>query len=107
MVVANTRTKSIQKQIKSIDVDKVGGKKPLASIIIMFLVELIASSFLDLISKQARPECRCKRVLVVMEERKSTNCNTPKKNLLAILRQENQRKVFTVTCVGANLKNGI
>ena len=30
----------------------------------MFLVELIASSFLDLISKQARPECLCKRVLV-------------------------------------------
>ena len=30
-VVANTRTKSIQKQIKSIDVDKVGSKKPLAS----------------------------------------------------------------------------
>ena len=35
------------------------GKRP------MFLVELIASSFLDLISKQARPECRCKRVLVI------------------------------------------
>ena len=30
----------------------------------MFLVELITSSFLDLISKQARPECHCKRVLV-------------------------------------------
>ena len=30
----------------------------------MFLIELIASSFLDLISKQARRECRCKRVLV-------------------------------------------
>ena len=30
----------------------------------MFLVELIASSFLDPISKQARPECRCKLVLV-------------------------------------------
>ena len=29
----------------------------------MFLVELIASSFLDGVSKQARPECRCKRVL--------------------------------------------
>ena len=29
-VVAYTRTKSIQKQIKSIDVDKLGGKKPLA-----------------------------------------------------------------------------
>ena len=27
----NTRTKSIQKQIKSIEVDKLGGKKPLAS----------------------------------------------------------------------------
>ena len=27
LVVANRRTKSIQKQIKSIDVDKVGGKK--------------------------------------------------------------------------------
>ena len=32
----------------------------------MSLVELIASSFLDLISKQARPECRCKRVLVFL-----------------------------------------
>ena len=32
----------------------------------MFLVELIASSFLDLISKKARPECRCKRVLVFL-----------------------------------------
>ena len=31
----------------------------------MFLVELIASSFLDLISKQARPKRRCKRVLVL------------------------------------------
>ena len=31
LVVANTRTKSIQKQIKGIDVDKVGSKKPLAS----------------------------------------------------------------------------
>ena len=30
----------------------------------MFLVELIASSFFHLISKQARPKCRCKRVLV-------------------------------------------
>ena len=30
-VVANTRTKSIQKQLKSIDVSKVGSKKPLAS----------------------------------------------------------------------------
>ena len=31
----------------------------------MFLVKLIASSFLDLISKQARPDCHCKRVLVL------------------------------------------
>ena len=31
----------------------------------MFLVELIASSFFYLISKQARRECRCKRVLVL------------------------------------------
>ena len=30
----------------------------------MFVVELIASSFLDLISKQARAVCRRKRVLV-------------------------------------------
>ena len=30
----------------------------------MFLVKLIASSFPDPISKQARPECRCKFVLV-------------------------------------------
>ena len=30
----------------------------------MLLVEFIASSFLDQISKQARPECRCKLVLV-------------------------------------------
>ena len=30
----------------------------------MFLVELITSLFLDLISNQARPECHCKRVLV-------------------------------------------
>ena len=30
----------------------------------MFLVELMASSFLDSISKQARLVCRCKRVLV-------------------------------------------
>ena len=29
--INNTRTKSIQKQVKSIDVDKVGNKKPLAS----------------------------------------------------------------------------
>ena len=31
----------------------------------MFLVKLTASSFLDLISKQARPDCHCKRVLVL------------------------------------------
>ena len=31
LVIANTRTKSIQKQIKSIDVDNVGSKKSLAS----------------------------------------------------------------------------
>ena len=31
LVVANMRSKSIQKQIKSTDVDKVGSKKPLAS----------------------------------------------------------------------------
>ena len=31
LVIANTRTKSIQKQIKSFDVDKVESKKPLAS----------------------------------------------------------------------------
>ena len=30
----------------------------------MFLVELIDSSFLDLTSKQVRPECCCKRVLL-------------------------------------------
>ena len=30
----------------------------------MLLVEFIASLFLDLISKQARPECLCKLVLV-------------------------------------------
>ena len=31
----------------------------------MFLVKLIASSFLDLISKQVRPDCHCKHVLVL------------------------------------------
>ena len=35
-----------------------------APVIIMFLVELIASSFFYLISKQARRVCGCKRVLV-------------------------------------------
>ena len=53
-VVANTRTKSIQKQLKSINVDKVGSKQPWASKSCMLRVELIASSFLNLISKQAR-----------------------------------------------------
>ena len=52
--VANTRTKSVQKQAKSIDVDKVGSKKHLASKSVSFRVELIASSFLDLVFKQAR-----------------------------------------------------
>ena len=32
----------------------------------MFVVELIVSSFLDLISKQARAVCRRKRVLVTL-----------------------------------------
>ena len=50
----NTRTKSIQKQVKSIDVDKVASKKHLASKSVSFRVELIASSFLDLLFKQAR-----------------------------------------------------
>ena len=53
-VVANTRTKSTQKQVKSIDVDKVGSKKHLASKSVSFRAELIASSFLHLIFKQAR-----------------------------------------------------
>ena len=53
-VVANMRTKPIQRQVKSIDVDKVGSKKHLASKSVSFRVELIASSFLDLIFKQAR-----------------------------------------------------
>ena len=48
------RTKSIQKQVKSIDIDKVGSKKHLASKSVSFRVELIASSFLDLNFKQAR-----------------------------------------------------
>ena len=48
-------TKSIPKEAnESIDVDKVGSKKRLASKSVSFRVELIASSFLDLISKQAR-----------------------------------------------------
>ena len=34
----------------------------------MFSVKLIASSFLDLISKQAGPECCCKRVLVLYKK---------------------------------------
>ena len=53
-VVANTRTKSIQKQVKSIDVDNVGSKKHLASKSVSFRVESIAPSFLNLIFKQAR-----------------------------------------------------
>ena len=53
-VVANARTKSIQKQVKSIDVNKIGSKKHLVHKSVLFRVELIASSFLDLIFKQAR-----------------------------------------------------
>ena len=41
----------------------------------MFLVELIASSFLDLISKQARCVCRCKRVLVVSKQLRIISLN--------------------------------
>ena len=48
-VVATTRTKSIQKQIKS-KYPEVGSEKPLASKTCFFL----NSSFLDLISKQTR-----------------------------------------------------
>ena len=87
MVVANTRTKSIQKQIESIDVDKVGSKNlkrvnPVSCKINRLLISSLrsrrlevvgerehvfscahffqaparqATSFLDLISKQARP----------------------------------------------------
>ena len=54
-VVAHTRTKSNQKQVKSIDVDKIGSKKHLVSKSVLFRVELIiASSFLNLIFKQVR-----------------------------------------------------
>ena len=53
-VVTNTRTKSNQKQVKSINVDKIGSKKHLASKSVLFRVELIASSFLNLIFKQVR-----------------------------------------------------
>ena len=52
-VVANTRTKSIQKQVKSIDVDKRGSKKHSVSKSVLFRVELIIS-FLNLIFKQVR-----------------------------------------------------
>ena len=53
-VVADTRTKSNQKQVKSIDVDKIGSKKHLASKSVLFRAELIASSFLNVIFKQVR-----------------------------------------------------
>ena len=52
-VVANAHTKSVQKQVKSIDVDKVRSKKTLSEWK-LFRVELIALSFLDIISKQAK-----------------------------------------------------
>ena len=43
-----------KKQLKSIDIEKVGSKKHLASKSVSFLVELISSSFLNLIVKQER-----------------------------------------------------
>ena len=41
----------------------------------MFLVELIASSFLDLIFKQARRVCRYTRVLVVSKQLRIISLN--------------------------------
>ena len=66
-VVANMHAKSVQKQVKSIDVDKKGSKKPLASIFILFCVELIAFSFLDVISiKQARLNATISAFLLII-----------------------------------------
>ena len=66
-VVANTCTKSIHKQVKSIDVDKVGSKKKhLASKSVLFHVELIAPSYISRSNLQASAaECRCKHLLVI------------------------------------------
>ena len=61
--MANTRTKSIQEQIKSIDVDKVGNKKLLAS-----KNHVSCKSNRLLISRSnlhvGETECRCNHVLV-------------------------------------------
>ena len=94
-VVANTCTKSIQKQIKSIDVDKVGSKKPLESKPWLFLVELIVSSFLNLISKQVRPECLCKHILVDNYYYRLLN-NNLKGQITYLKRQENYIILFFV-----------
>ena len=95
LVVANMRTKSIQKQIKSIDVDKVGSKKPLESKPWLFLVELIVSSFLNLISKQVRPECLCKHILVDNYYYPLLN-NNLKGQITYLKRQENYIILFFV-----------
>ena len=63
-VVANTRTKSVQKQVKSIDVNKVGSKKPLASKS-CFIQNLYNHLLISRSNLQAsKTECRCKSVVV-------------------------------------------
>ena len=65
-VVTNTCTKSIQKQVESIDVDIVGGKKHLASKSVLFRVELIASSYISRSNLQAsETECCCAILLKI------------------------------------------
>ena len=61
----------------------------------MFLVELIASSFLDLISKQVRPECLRKHVLVDNYYYPLLN-NNLKGQITYLKRQENYIILFFV-----------
>ena len=61
-VAANTYTKSIQKQIKSIDVDKVRSKKPLAINPVSCRINRLLISRSN--HQASETECHCKSVLV-------------------------------------------
>ena len=54
-------------RVKSIDVRKVGSKKTFSELI-LFSVELFASSFLDPISKQAREMAAVSAFLLLLEQ---------------------------------------
>ena len=83
-----------KKQLKSIDIEKVGSKKHLASKSVSFLVELISSSFLNLIVKQARLKASVSGFLFFQWLASSHIVRTHVDSGLVIIRERALKKIF-------------